>query len=128
MGFAHAGFGSNDGLNGICTEMGVTCIVLVRPDYLAAEAAAGLLEHAERYLRERGAKVLYGGAIRPLNPFYLGLYGGAELPGILTSDHVAIDLFRSHGYRDVDQTLIFRRDLTDFQVPMDLANWPCGGK
>jgi GNAT superfamily N-acetyltransferase len=121
VGFAHAGFGSNDDLNGICTEMGVTCIVLVRPDYLAAEAASGLLEQAERYLRERGAKVLYGGAIRPLNPFYLGLYGGAELPGILTSDHVAIDLFRSHGYRDVDQTLIFRRDLTDFQVPMDRA-------
>ena len=119
VGFAHAGFGPNEGESDISTELGVTCAVLVRPDYPVAEVAAGLLQHAEQYLLDRGAKVLYGGAIRPLNPFYLGLYGGAELPGILTSDHVAIDLFRGHGYREIDQTLIFRRDLTDFQVPMD---------
>jgi GNAT superfamily N-acetyltransferase len=121
VGFAHAGFGPNDGQSDISTELGVTCAVLVRPDYPAAEVAAGLLQHTEQYLLGRGAKVLYGGAIRPLNPFYLGLYGGAELPGILTSDHMAIELFRGHGYREIDQTLIFRRDLTDFQVPMDRA-------
>jgi ribosomal protein S18 acetylase RimI-like enzyme len=96
-------------------------MVLVRPDQPAAEVAAGLLDHTEQYLLDRGAKVLYGGAIQPLNPFYLGLYGGAELPGILSSDHVALELFRSHGYREIDETLIFRRDLTDFQVPMDRA-------
>ena len=39
-----------------------------RPD-----VAAGLLERCEEYLYQRGAKVLYGGSIRPLNPFYLGL-------------------------------------------------------
>jgi GNAT superfamily N-acetyltransferase len=119
VGFAHAGFGPNESESRLSTELGVTCVVLVRADYPPEEVSAGLLERAEQYLLGRGAKVLYGGAIRPLNPFYLGLYGGAELPGILMTDRVAIELFRSHGYREIDQTLIFRRDLTDFQVPMD---------
>ncbi len=121
VGFAHAGFGPNDSHNEICTDSGVTCLVLVRPDCPAAEVAAGLLERTEQYLRDRGAKTLYGGGVWPRNPFYLGLYGGAELPGILNSDHLAIELFRSHGYQEIDQTLTFRRDLTDFQLPMDRA-------
>jgi GNAT superfamily N-acetyltransferase len=121
VGFAHAGFGPNDCESDISTDLGVTCVALVRPECPTAEVAAGLLRQTEQYLRGRGAKVLYGGAIRPLNPFYLGLYGGAELPGILVSDRVATELFRSQGYREIDQTLVFRRDLTDFQVPMDRA-------
>jgi GNAT superfamily N-acetyltransferase len=116
VGFAHAGFGPDEAEGRLCTDLGVTCLVLVRDGYPPAEAAQGLLRRAEEYLTRRGAKVLYGGGIRPINPFYVGLYGGAELPGILNSDTTAIELFRSHGYREIDQTLIFRRDPTDFQV------------
>ena len=86
LGFAHASFGANDAEDGISTEFGTTALLVVRPDCDEAQVAAGLLEQSEAYLRQRGAKVIYGGGIRPLNGFYLGLYGGSELPGVLESD------------------------------------------
>lgn len=119
VGFAHAAFGPNEAEDGLSTELGVTCLVLVRPDCRQQEVAAGLLELCEDYLRRRGAKALYGGGIQPLSPFYLGLYGGSELPGVLQSDHVARQLYASHGYREIERTLIMRRDLEDFETPID---------
>ena len=62
VGFAHAGFGPNAAANWICTDVGVTCMVLVRPDCAEAEVAAGLLDRCEDYLRRRGATVFYGAA------------------------------------------------------------------
>ena len=51
--------------------------------------------------------MLYGGAVWPLDPFYLGLYGGSGLPGVLDSDTVARELYRLHGYDPIDRTLLF---------------------
>jgi GNAT superfamily N-acetyltransferase len=119
VGFAHAAFGPNAEESQLSTDLGVTCLVMVRPDYAESEVAAGLLQRCESYLAGRGAKVLYGGGIRPLNPFYLGLYGGSEMPGILDSDTVAHNLFRSHGYREIDHTAVFCRDLDGFQAIID---------
>jgi len=119
VGFAHAAFGPNATQDGIAVDKGVICLVIVRPECREAEVAAGLLERCETYLRRRGARVLYGGAARPLDPFYLGLYGGSELPGVLSCDEVARDLFPSHGYREVDRTLLFRLGLDEFRAPVD---------
>jgi len=119
VGFAHAAFGPNEARDRIATDKGVTCIVMVRPDCAQAEVAQGLLERSEAYLHRGGAKALYGGAIRPLNPFYLGLYGGSELPGVLCSDTVARDLYRSHGYAEIDRIFLFRRQLSGFRAPVD---------
>ncbi len=119
VGFAHAGFGPNESGDRLSTELGLTCLVLVRPDCPVAGVAAGLLERCEAYLRRRGARVLYGGGIHPLSPFYLGLYGGSELPGVLHCDSVAHELFSSHGYQEIEQTLIFRRRLGGFQAVID---------
>lgn len=117
IGFAHAGFGPNEQESSVSVDYGVTSMIMTRAD--RPEVAAGLLEHCEEYLQERGAKVLYGGSIRPLNPFYLGLYGGSEQPGVLQSDQVAQETYRTHGYREIDETLIFERSLADFQLAMD---------
>lgn len=119
LGFAHATFGANDTEDDVSNELGTTAILLVRPDCDEAQVAAGLLEHSEAYLRERGAKVIYGGGIRPLNGFYLGLYGGSELPGVPESDAVAQQVFASHGYREIDRTLLFHRDLSTFEAVVD---------
>jgi GNAT superfamily N-acetyltransferase len=121
VGFAHAGFGPNEQHNAISYDMGVTCIVIVRPDCAEAEVAAGLLDQCEQYLSSRGAKVLYGGGIQPLNPFYLGLYGGSELPGLLDSDLVARHLFLSHGYQETGRTKIAQINLTSFEAVIDRA-------
>lgn len=119
LGFAHAGFGPNEHSHGVSTQLGVTAMILVRPDCEHPDVPKGLLERSESYLRERGAKVLYGGGIQPLNPFYLGMYGGSELPGILQSDHLAQQLYRSGGYTEIDQTYVFHHDLNDFEAPID---------
>jgi len=120
VGFAHAGFGPNESQTALSTDQGVICLVLVRADYAAAEqAAAGLLEQCEQYLRRRGAKVLYGGALYPLSPFYLGLYGGSDVPGVLDSDTVARAALESRGYEQIEQTILLERELGDFEAPID---------
>ena len=119
LGYVHASFGANDLEDGISTELGTTALLMVRPDCDEAQVAAGLLEQSEAYLRHGGAKVIYGGGIRPLNSFYLGLYGGSELPGVLETDSVAQQAFASHGYREIDRTLLFRRHLSTFEAVVD---------
>ncbi len=119
VGFAHAGFGPDESESELSTEMGVTSLVMVRPDCSELEVASGLLGRCEDYLRRSGTKVLYGGGIRPLNPFYIGLYGGSELPGVLDSDTIARQLYPANGYQEIDRTIILRRELSGFEAPID---------
>jgi GNAT superfamily N-acetyltransferase len=119
LGFAHATFGANDAEDAISTELGTTCVMVIRPDCNEDQVASCLLEHAEDYLHRRGAKVIYGGGIRPMNGFYLGLYGGSELPGVLESDTLAQNTFLAAGYREIDRTLLFRRNLHNFEAVVD---------
>jgi GNAT superfamily N-acetyltransferase len=119
VGFAHAAFGPDEAGRAISARQGVTCVVVVRPDCDETAVAAGLLGQCEQYLRERGAEVLYGGGIAPLCPFYLGLYGGVELPGVLTTDHLARQLYASQKYGEVGQTVVLARELGNFEAPID---------
>jgi GNAT superfamily N-acetyltransferase len=118
VGFVHAGFGANDEGSALSTELGATCLLMVAPCPDQAAVARGLLHESESYLRKRGAKVLYGGGIWPLNPFYLGLYGGSELPGILAGDPAAA-WFREAGYKEIDRCFILERELANFRPPVD---------
>jgi GNAT superfamily N-acetyltransferase len=119
IGFAHAGFGPDSTGSRVSTESGVICLVMVDPQVDFSSVAIPLLKAAEDYLRARGAQLIYGGAIRPVNPFYLGLYGGSELPGVLRSHTNLVQLFESCGYRAIDETLIFQCDLSCFRPPVD---------
>jgi GNAT superfamily N-acetyltransferase len=115
LGFAHAGFGANEDGSGISTDIGTTYTLMLHHDAPDGALADELLARAEAYLRERGAKVIYGGGIRPLNGFYLGLYGGSELPGVLASDVVFGDALRRAGYREIDRVMVLERDLSTFR-------------
>ncbi len=117
--FAHAAFGPNEARDGICVEQGVTCIVLASPDYAQPEVATGLLERCEDYLCRRGAQVLFGGGLAPLNPFYMGLYGGSELPGVLDSDRLAAELYPARGYEPTTRTVLLERNLGDYRPSID---------
>ncbi len=119
VGFAHAGFGPNEDESGLSRELGVIVLLLVVSHPEEAAIRAGLLAQSEGYLRRRGAKVLYGGGIRPLDPFYCGLYGGSELPGILDSEPDTQAVFRDHGYREIDRTVVFHRELMGFRPLVD---------
>ena len=115
LGFVHAGFGPDEALRNLDTDLGVTCMLMVRGDEPFQEIAPQLLSASEAYLRGRGAKVLYGGAIAPLNPFYFGLYGGSELPGVLDSDQELQALYQARGYSTASRVLIFQQELSKFR-------------
>jgi ribosomal protein S18 acetylase RimI-like enzyme len=120
IGFAHAGFGPNESQTDISTEVGTTCLIMVAPDRAGDRAlTAGLLAESEAYLRRRGAKVLYAGCINPLNPFYLGFYGGSELPGVMSSDTVMASLLLVSGYDVIDRTVMMECALDKFRAPVD---------
>lgn len=119
VGFAHAAFGPNEGETSLCTRFGVTCLVMVRANFQNRGIGGELLDRSERYLTRMGAEVLYAGGIRPLNAFYLGLYGGCELPGVLDSGPRAQRLFLSRGYKEIDRSIVLHRDLVGFRAPVD---------
>lgn len=115
VGFAHAGFGPNEAGDALDTSTGTTYMVIVREDLWSTDLPDQLLAASEAYLRERGAKVLYGGGINPLNGFYLGLYGGSELPGTLLSDSHRRTLMARNQYRERGRVVIMQRDLVRFR-------------
>ncbi len=57
--------------------------------------------------------------MRPLNPFYFGLYGGADSPGFLASDTSAGLFFEHHGFQPFETTLVFERKLEGYQPVID---------
>ncbi|MGD9633754.1 MAG: GNAT family N-acetyltransferase [Pirellulales bacterium] len=118
IGFAHAGFGPNDEGTALSFDMGTTYQLLLADGVDEPGVADELLARSEAYLRERGAKVIYGGGIRPLNGFYLGLYGGSELPGVLDTDVAFGEACRRRGYRSIDRVTILRRNISDFRPPV----------
>lgn len=119
VGFVHAGFGPSDDQASLSTDLGVTCMLMTHPHAERETIAAELLRRSEEYLRGHGARVLYGGGIRPLDPYYLGLYGGSELPGILASDGLGQEVFRSGGYREIDRCIVLQRQLAGFRPLVD---------
>jgi GNAT superfamily N-acetyltransferase len=119
VGFVHAAFGFDDGAGRFRRDQGVTCMMVVRPDCNRPAVAQGLLEKAESYLIAKGAKVIYGGGIRPHSPFYLGLYGGSEPPGIIEGDALACELYPRYGYSQADRTLVFQLNIGAFRMPVD---------
>ncbi len=119
VGFVHAGFGAQADGQGIDRQLGTTYMLQVRPAHRQTETPTLLLAAAEEYLTANGAEVLYAGGIRPLNAFYLGLYGGSELPGVLDSDLLGQELFRSHGYQEIDRVVVHQRELHAFRAAID---------
>lgn len=117
VGFVHAGFGPADKGAWIARDLGVTCMLMVRPEEAERPLAADLLAHSEEYLRRLGAKVLYAGGIYPLNPFYLGLAGGSELAGVLDSDASRQAFYRSQAYVEIDRVVVLHCDLGAFRPP-----------
>lgn len=111
VGFGHAGFGPNEAQSALDTAAGVICAVGVRPTHRRRGIATELLRHCETYLNGRGARTLHAGQRWPLSPFYLGLYGGSDLPGFLASDPDAEPFLTRQGYRVADTILVLQRRL-----------------
>ncbi len=114
--FVHAGFGVSDDQSmprTVDSELGSIAMLVVNPEFETdRELLAGLLGHAEEYLRSRGAKVIYAGGQYPVNPFYWGVYGGSEFAGILSSHLSFLRTVQNAGYEPVSTTVLLQVDLS----------------
>ncbi len=119
IGFVHVGFGPNEDQTEISTEMGVISVLMVHPHQQRSGIEAELLARGEAYLQSRGATLLYAGEVRPLIPFYLGLYGGSEMPGVADSDEHSGQIFATGGYQAIDHVDIFHCDLAIWRPVVD---------
>ena len=119
IGFAHAGLGPNSAETDISVEVGIICALAVRPVYRRKKIGTELLRRSELYLKRLGAKDLVAGGMRPLSPFYFGVYGGADAPGFLASDPTAAPFFEQHGYQRWNTALVFDLPLENYQPPAD---------
>lgn len=119
VGFVHAGFGPNAAETDLSFDIGIVSAIAVRPAFRRQKIGSGLLRQAEEYLGSLGATQLVGGGMRPLNPFYFGLYGGADSPGFLMSDPAAAPFFEHHGYVGWNTCIVLGRRLENYQSVVD---------
>jgi ribosomal protein S18 acetylase RimI-like enzyme len=128
VGFAHAGFGTCKDSATLVPGAGVTCAIGVLPALQRRGIGTELLRHCEAYLRGRGATELFAGPLRPLNPFYQGLYGGSQLAGFLESDRAAQPFLLRNGYQAQRSALVFQRGLTQPLKVVDVRFAPLRGR
>lgn len=119
VGFAHAGFGPNESMSGIDYDLGVISMVAVPRHPQQSTIEDGLYQSARDYLYRAGAKVLYGGEMAPLAPFYFGLYGGSEMPGVLATDQPMNELFRRTGFDEAYRCVMLQCELFGFRPKLD---------
>ncbi|MGE0757795.1 MAG: N-acetyltransferase family protein [Pirellulaceae bacterium] len=123
VGSVHAGFATGAPFGALETGAGVICQLLVEPQHSSRAAIArGLLTEGEHYLQSRGSQELYGGGVGWTAPFYLGLYGGCRLPGVMESEVLWTTTMQDAGYASSRTQTIWQRELTDFRAPVDRQN------
>ena len=119
VGFAHAAFGPNAEASALDRATGSIVMLVVPPHPEEPAIAAGLIDHAHTYLRQQGARTVLAGGIPNLGGFYLGLYGGADLPGILDSSPGMQAGFLSGGFVPHDRINVMRRSVSGYRPPID---------
>lgn len=114
LGFAHAGFGPDEGAApfNLSYDLGTICMLVVDPEVNNPEVESGLIAAAEAYLLSRGATVLYAGGQGPLDPYYWGVYGGSEFAGVLAAHRPFHRAVIAAGYTAVAGTVSLEADLS----------------
>ena len=119
LGFAHAAFGPCVYRSVLDHAIGTTLLVVVPPHNERNAIEDGLLAGCEAYLRQRGATTIRGGGTPDLGGFYLGLYGGSNLPGILDTSPGMQAIFLRNGYVPAERIAVLRRPLAGFRPPVN---------
>lgn len=115
LGMVHATFVPNAALSDFDRSEGIISLLKVVDGERAEEVADNLLEKAVEYLRSRGAERIYAGSKFPFSPFYQGIYGGSEIPGVLTEDHTFSEALKRFGFQQADEIVVLQRRLAGFR-------------
>jgi hypothetical protein len=121
LGFAHASFGPNSSKSDIDRKNGIISQVSVwsdsnQADVSRSKIASELLRHCEQYLVGQGAETIQGGEFRKNYPFYIGLYGGSEPPGVLESDSLMRNVLKESGFQKQIRTTKYAINLRDYHI------------
>ena len=119
VGFAHAGFAPAAQPYQLNQRVGGTALVMAVESPERADVMQHLLQESEAYLVRHGVVELWGGATREIAPYYLGLYGGSDLRGVLVSDRLQMELYQRAGYVVQATSLILHRELAQFRPPVN---------
>lgn len=119
VGFVHAGFVAKSDLSDLDHRTGVVSILKVVPGAWQDEVADQLLSRALEYLGQAGATRAHFGSQFPFAPFYMGLYGGSQIPGLLVDDKMAVDTARRGGFEVDDKVVVMERRLAGFRTIVD---------
>jgi ribosomal protein S18 acetylase RimI-like enzyme len=111
VGFVHAGFGPTLAGDDIDKTRGVICTIAVLPSFRRRGIGTELMRRAEDYLVASGTRELVAGCLRPLKPFYTGLYGGSNAAGFLESDVDVAPFMLARGYEPRGFVSILQRKL-----------------
>ncbi len=119
LGFVHAGFDANPALSDVDFGVGIISQLKVVPGEQQGEIADGLMRRGLEYLKSRGAQEAHCGSHFPRAPFYLGLYGGSQVPGFLVEDEIAIAAAGRAGFETNDKIVVMERKLAGFRTIVD---------
>jgi ribosomal protein S18 acetylase RimI-like enzyme len=119
VGFVHAGFGPTADQSTLSTEHGIISMMLVRPEYRRQGIGTELLKRAEEYLQAAGSKTISAGESERSSPFYLDIYRGSGVAGVLDALPGASQFFQARGYQPGVRSCIWERSLEDFVPRMD---------
>lgn len=119
VGFVQTGFAPSADLMNIDRSVGVISQLQVIAGEHTQSVAGQLIEAATHYLRERGANMIYAGSRFPHSPFFLGMYGGSRVPGVLRDDVQSAEIFRSHGFKSEGEILVLQRRLAGYRPIVD---------
>ena len=119
LGFVHAGFDANESLSDLDCRIGIVSQLKVVPGEHEQMVADELLQRGLGYLKSRGAQRAHCGSHFPRAPFYLGLYGGSEVPGFLVDDKIAVAAAERAGFEVDDKIVVMERKLAGFRTVVD---------
>ena len=118
LGFVHAGFGPNHDQSDINKENGILAQLKVKVGKKHDEIAQQLIAHGIKYLKTNGAKSCYAGSQFPHAPFYMGLYGGSRIPGVLEKDKLFLEAFLRAGFVRMSEFAVMTLAVPDFKPLM----------
>ena len=119
VGFVHAGFGPNADLTDLDYAVGIVSALRVVDGESNPQISHELLTRAGDYLRDKGARTIHFGSRYPHAPFYLGLYGGSQVGGVIDDDVSTKNALAAFGFREQQKIATFSRTLAGFRTAVD---------
>jgi len=111
LGFVHAAFDVRPDLSDLNRQSGVISQLRVAACEQQQEIEDKLLALADSYLAANGANEVWFGSRFPQAPFYLGLYGGSRVPGVMEEDVEVVNALVRNGFESRQRIAVMQREL-----------------